>query len=67
MRLEKDLDAYAPAPGQCSYSCPCFLLLGLQALVNIAWSFATLINGVCATHTTIRQLFSLIHTESILR
>lgn len=38
-----------------------------QALVNIAWSFATLVGATCATHAPIHQLFTLIHTESINR
>jgi hypothetical protein len=38
-----------------------------QALVNIAWSFATLAGSACATHPHIRQLFLLIHNESIIR
>jgi hypothetical protein len=38
-----------------------------QALVNIAWSYATLAGGVCATHPPIRHLFALIHSDSLIR
>lgn len=38
-----------------------------QALVNIAWSLATLLGPTCGSHSAIRQLFNLIHTESVNR
>lgn len=39
----------------------------LQALVNIAWSFATLLGGACCQQPAIHQLFLLIHNESLTR
>jgi hypothetical protein len=39
----------------------------LQALVNIAWSFATLLGVVCCQQPAIHQLFLLIHNESLTR
>lgn len=39
----------------------------LQALVNIAWSFATLLGVACCQQTPIHQLFLLIHRESLTR
>ncbi|WIA11940.1 hypothetical protein OEZ85_012022 [Tetradesmus obliquus] len=38
-----------------------------QALVNIAWSFATLLGGACCQQPAIHQLFLLIHNESLTR
>jgi hypothetical protein len=43
------------------------LLLYLQALVNIAWSFATLLGVACCQQPAIQQLFVLIHRESLVR
>lgn len=48
-------------PPSCSLACT------LQALVNIAWSLATLLGPVCASQGSVRQLFNLIHTESVNR
>jgi hypothetical protein len=39
----------------------------LQALVNIAWSFATLLGVACCQQPAIHQLFLLIHNESLTR
>lgn len=38
-----------------------------QALVNIAWSFATLLGPACCQQPSIHQLFLLIHNESLTR
>eukprot|EP00878_Enallax_costatus_P012598 GHUV01013157.1.p1 GENE.GHUV01013157.1~~GHUV01013157.1.p1 ORF type:complete len:745 (+),score=296.48 GHUV01013157.1:610-2844(+) len=38
-----------------------------QALVNIAWSFATLLGVACTQQPSIHQLFLLIHSESLVR
>jgi hypothetical protein len=38
-----------------------------QALVNIAWSFATLLGVACCQQQPIQQLFVLIHSESLVR
>eukprot|EP00775_Hariotina_reticulata_P005241 gene5241-5476_t len=38
-----------------------------QALVNIAWSFATLLGVACGQQPPIHQLFLLIHAESLTR
>eukprot|EP00879_Flechtneria_rotunda_P005744 GHRR01006045.1.p1 GENE.GHRR01006045.1~~GHRR01006045.1.p1 ORF type:complete len:810 (+),score=341.24 GHRR01006045.1:739-3168(+) len=38
-----------------------------QALVNIAWSFATLLGAACCQQPAIHQLFLLIHNESLTR
>jgi hypothetical protein len=38
-----------------------------QALVNIAWSFATLLGVACCQQPAIQQLFVLIHSESLVR
>lgn len=38
-----------------------------QALVNIAWSFATIIGGQCAAQQSIMNMFSAIRAESIIR
>lgn len=39
----------------------------MQALVNIAWSFATLLGVACCQQPAIHQLFLLIHSESLTR
>lgn len=39
----------------------------MQALVNIAWSFATLLGVACCQQPPIQHLFMLIHSESLVR
>jgi hypothetical protein len=39
----------------------------LQALVNIAWGFATMMGEVCAAHSLFKQLFLQIRHEAIMR
>lgn len=38
-----------------------------QALVNIAWGFATMMGEVCAANPLFRQLFLQIRQEAIMR
>ena len=38
-----------------------------QALVNIAWSLATLLGNSCAVHPPVRSLFALIHATAVAR
>lgn len=43
------------------------LPLGLQALVNIVWSFASLLGDECGAHGAIKALFVKAKHEAVLR